>query len=144
MGKFLKKILLLLLLSLLELMGNEVAIVKSLTGVVEVKRLKKTIELKVGTKLSEGDLIMTHAKSSVGFIFDDGTRIALGAKSIFAIKKFVVNPSQNKYDVDLDMKKGKISFSSGKIGKLAPNAVKFHIPEGIIGIRGTKFLVEVD
>jgi hypothetical protein len=140
----LKKILLLLVLMTMAPMAKEVAIVKSLTGVVEVKRVKKITPLKVGSRLNEGDLIITKAKSSIGFIFDDGTRIALGSKSIFLIKKFVVNPEKDEYDVDLEMKKGTISFSSGKIGKLAPKAVKFHIPEGTIGIRGTKFLVEVD
>jgi len=59
------------------------------------------------------------------------------------INKFIVKPSKKKYDVDLKLKKGKAVFSSGKIGKLSPKSVKFRIPEGIIGIRGTKFAVEV-
>jgi len=42
----------------------------------------------------------------------------------------------------LDLKKGKAVFSSGKIGKLSPKSVKFRIPTGVIGIRGTKFAVE--
>ena len=43
----------------------------------------------------------------------------------------------------MNLKKGKAVFSSGKIGKLSPESVKFRIPEGIIGIRGTQFAVEV-
>lgn len=120
----------------------DVGIVKTLTGTVEVKRAKKTILLKKGSTLKNGDMILTKAKSSVGIIFDDGSRLSLGSKAIFVINKFIVKPSKKKYDVDLDLKKGKALFSSGKVGKLAPKSVKFRIPTGVIGIRGTKFAVE--
>jgi hypothetical protein len=128
------------------LMGNvllaDVGMVKTLTGTVEVKRAKKTIALKKGSTLKNGDIILTKDKSSVGIVFDDGSRLSLGAKAIFVINKFVVKPSKKKYDVDLNLKKGKALFSSGKIGKLSPKSVKFRIPTGVIGIRGTKFAVE--
>lgn len=120
-----------------------VGIVKKITGTVEVKRAKKVIILKKGSQLKNGDIILTKSKSSIGITFDDGSRLSLGAKAIFVINKFIVKPSKKKYDVDLKLKKGKAVFSSGKVGKLAPKSVKFRIPEGIIGIRGTKFAVEV-
>jgi len=119
------------------------AIVKTTTGTVEVKRDTKAIELKVGSSLENGDIIMTKSKSSVGITFDDGSRISLGEKAIFVIKRFKVKPEKKEFDMDVYLKKGKAVFSSGKIGKLSPKSVKFRIPEGIIGIRGTKFAVEV-
>jgi hypothetical protein len=125
------------------LLFASIAMVKTMTGIVEVKRNKQTIFLSVGSTLQEGDIIITKAKSSIGIIFDDGTRIALGEKAIFVIKVFKVNPNKKEYNIDLKLKKGKAVFSSGKIGKLSPESVKFHIPEGVIGIRGTQFAVEV-
>ena len=139
----LKKVIVVLLLVSCTVFSKEVAQVKSLKGSVFVKRDKKVISLAVGSKLYEADLIMTKDGSSIGIMFDDGTRITLGAKSIFTIKKFIVNPAKKDYNVDLSLTKGKASFSSGKVGKLAPESVKFHIPDGIIAIRGTKFMVEV-
>lgn len=123
--------------------AGEVAQVKSIKGEVVVKRDKKIILLKLGSKLYESDLVITKKSSSIGIVFSDGTRISLGAKSIFSIKKFVVNSVKKEYNVDLSLIKGKASFSSGKVGKLAPESVKFRIPQGVIGIRGTKFMVEV-
>ena len=120
-----------------------VAIVKTLSGKVEVKRAKKIISLKVGSMLENGDIIMSKSKSSIGISFSDGSLLSLGEKAIFIIKKFKVKPEKKEYDVDLDLKKGKAIFTSGKVGKLAPKSVKFRVPEGIIGIRGTKFAVEV-
>jgi len=136
------KFLVLIALMSSSLLGS-VAIVKTLSGQAEVKRGEETISLKVGSTLENGDIVKSKSKSSIGITFDDGSRVSLGGKAIFVINKFKVNPSKKEYDVDLDLKKGKAIFSSGKIGKLSPQSVKFRIPEGIIGIRGTKFAVEV-
>ena len=129
------------------LMGNllfaGVGIVKKVTGTVEIKRHGKLFTAKKGTTLKNSDIIMTKLKSSIGIIFDDGSRLSLGEKAIFTINKFVVKPSKKRYKVDLELKKGKAMFSSGKIGKLAPKSFKFRIPEGAVGIRGTQFVVEV-
>jgi len=120
-----------------------VGMVKTLTGTVEVKRGTSTMTLTVGSTLENGDIIKSKDDSSIGITFSDGSRLALGAKAIFVINQFKVEPENKAYDVDLNLKKGKAIFSSGKVGKLAPESVKFRIPEGIIGIRGTKFAVEV-
>lgn len=126
-----------------KLLFANVGIIKKVTGAVEIKRQGKVIIAKVGSKLENSDVIITKSKSSVGIIFDDGSRLSLSEKAIFRINTFIVNPSKKKYKVDLELKKGKAMFSSGKIGKLAPKSFKFKIPEGAIGIRGTKFVVEV-
>ncbi|CAA6808362.1 MAG: Unknown protein [uncultured Sulfurovum sp.] len=124
------------------LFGN-VGIVKKMTGKVQVKRAKELISLRSGSFLKNGDVLLTKAKSSVGLVFDDGTRISFGENAIFIINKFKVEPNAKESDVDLKLEKGKASFSSGKVGKIAPESVKFRIPQGVIGIRGTKFVVEV-
>jgi hypothetical protein len=124
-------------------LSASVGIVKKTSGKVEVKRADKIVDVDPGFSLENGDIIMTKSKSSVGMIFDDGTTISLDEKAIFVINKFKVKPEKKEFDVDLLLKKGKALFSSGRIGKLAPKSVKFRIPEGIIGIRGTKFAVEV-
>jgi hypothetical protein len=136
-----KIIILLLIIS--SYLFSAVAIVKKTTGKVLVKRNNIKVSVKAGSSLKIGDIVMTKSKSSAGIIFDDGSRLSLGEKAIVVIREFTVKPSTKEYAVDLDLKKGKAVFSSGKIGKLAPDALKFRIPEGIIGIRGTKFAVEV-
>lgn len=137
-----KTVLLIFIISSSWLFGD-IATVKKITGEVQVKRNKEIISIKVGSALKSGDIIRSKDESSIGIMFNDGSRLSLGERAIFVIKKFTVNPSKEQYDVDLDLQKGKAVFSSGKIGTLSPQSVKFRIPEGIIGIRGTKFAVEV-
>ncbi len=136
-----KNVILLLILS--SLTFANIAIVKKIKGTVEVKRKGQVISIRKGSTLKNGDVILTKSKSSIGIMFDDGSRVSLGEKALFVINHYVVKPSRKEYDIDLELKKGKAMFSSGKISKLAPQAVKFRIPEGAIGIRGTKFVVEV-
>lgn len=125
------------------LFAQDIAIVKKMTGEVSAKRVDQTISLVVGQKIQEGDLIVTKSNSDIGMIFEDGTIIALGENSVLSVDKYLFKPATNEFLVDMDMKKGIASFESGKIGKLSPESVKFRVPEGTVGIRGTKFYVEV-
>ncbi len=122
---------------------ESVAIVKNISGEVYAKRDSKKVRLKAGDQLSQGDILLTKSNSSVGVIFEDGTLLSLGENSILSINRYLFKPSTNQFDIDLNMKKGTSAFESGKIGKLSPKSVKFRVPQGTIGIRGTKFYVEV-
>lgn len=124
-------------------LGADIAIIKSAKGTVEIKRMYDILPVKVGDSLNEGDIIMTKEDSSVGIIFDDGTRLSLGAKSYLTIERYVFDPKNSKFVFDLNMTRGKAIFESGKFGAVAPKKVKFKVPDGIIGIRGTKFYVDV-
>ncbi len=121
----------------------DIAIVKTLKGSAKIKRMYGLLPLKVGDFLEDGDVVMTDENSSIGIIFNDGTRVSLGAKSYIAIEKYIFDPPNNNFVFDLNMTKGKVLFESGEFGIKAPKKVKFRVPDGVIGIRGTKFYVEV-
>ncbi len=123
--------------------SQDVAIVKKISGEVFAKRVDNMHKLSAGHKIQEKDIIITKNDGSIGMIFEDGTIISLGANSVLSINKYLFRPSQKEFSFDVDMSKGLASFESGKIGKLSPQSVKFRVPEGIVGIRGTKFYVEV-
>lgn len=137
------RICLILILLFSYLLSNDIAIVKKVSGEVFAKRSKNLQVLSIGDKLQVGDILMTKSSSSIGILFDDGTSLSLGSNSILSIDKYIFKPAKKEFLFDINMQKGLATFESGKIGKLAPEAVKFRVPEGIIGIRGTKFYVEV-
>ena len=137
------KIVMVVLLTVSFLFAKDIAIVKKLTGEVTAKRVDKIVKLAVGEKIHEGDLIVTKNSSDIGMIFEDGTILALGENSVLSVDKYLFKPASNEFLVDMDMQKGLASFESGKIGKLSPQSVNFRVPEGTVGIRGTKFYVEV-
>lgn len=122
---------------------DNIAIVKNTKGVVTVKRAGEIHLIKPGDQLHKGDILMTGDNSRVGMIFDDGSILSLEEKSFLRIKDFLFIPIESKFKFKLYLKKGTALFESGKIGTLSPEDFSFEIPEGTIGIRGTKFLIEV-
>ena len=137
------KIFLVFMLFFATLFAKDVAIVKKVIGEVFAKRVENLKKLSVGDKIQEGDVVLTKQDSGIGMIFDDGTSLSLGSNSVLSIEQYLFKPAKNEYVLDINMKKGLASFESGKMGKLSPDSVKFRVPEGTIGIRGTKFYVEV-
>lgn len=128
----------------LNVYANEgIAIVKQAVGDVSVKRQGMVKPIKQRDRLFREDVLITGEASSVGVIFHDGSVLSLGEKSHLVIEEFIFQPIEQKFQFDINMNKGTAIFESGKIGTLSPESFRFKIPEGTIGIRGTKFLVEV-
>lgn len=128
----------------INLFAENIAIVKSATGDAKVLRQNQKIALSPSDKLIAKDVIMTGEDSSLGILFHDGTALSLGSKSLISVDSYIFKPAKSKFDLKLNMKKGTASFESGKIGKLAPKSVAFRVPDGVIGVRGTKFFVKVE
>ena len=123
---------------------ESVAFIKNVKGDVTVKRDNSAHHAQKGEKLFSHDVILTGEKGGTGLSFNDGTRISIGSKSILEIDDYLFAPSQKAFRFDLSLHKGSAVFESGKIGKLAPEKVSFKVPQGVVGIRGTKFVVEVE
>lgn len=123
--------------------ADEVGFVKESVGDVKVKRSDDYIAVKAKDRLQVGDILITGKSSRVGVIFDDGSTISLDESSYLEIENFVFKPIEEIYKFNLQLNKGSALFESGKIGKISPESFEFKIPEGVIGVRGTKFLVKV-
>ncbi|WP_321365524.1 FecR domain-containing protein [uncultured Desulfuromusa sp.] len=125
-------------------LGREnIAIVKNLQGKVTLQRGEDFRPVVQSDNLQEGDVLVTGLDSSIGIIFNDGSVLSLKEKSYLRIKSFQFKPIEKNFNFHLFLKKGAAVFQSGKVGELSPESFIFEIPRGTIGIRGTKFLVDV-
>lgn len=118
--------------------------VKTLSGTVQVQRGAEKLSPAVGDLLQINDSIRTGADGSIGISFVDGTRLSLGPSSEVALQDYVFVPVENTFSFDMKLLKGSAAYVSGKLGKLAPEAVKIRTPQATIGIRGTSFVLKVD
>jgi hypothetical protein len=123
--------------------ADDIAIIKTTQGDVTVKRNAEIITIHQADRLQSGDILITGKASRVGIIFHDGSVLSLEEKSFLHIVDYIFKPLKKKFNFNLSLKKGAALFESGKISDIAPEAFKFDIPQGTIGIRGTKFIVEV-
>lgn len=124
--------------------AESVAFIKNLSGEATVMRNNTSLPLKKGEEIFSKDELTTGKSSNIGLSFSDGTRISIGANTHFKIDDYLFSPAQKEFHFDVTLPKGSIVFESGKIGKLAPEKVSIKAPQGIIGIRGTKFIVEAE
>lgn len=118
--------------------------VKTLSGTVQVQRGETQIKPVVGDILQKQDSIRTGADGSIGISFVDGTRLSLGPSSDVALRDYVFEPLAGTYAFNIQVLKGSAAYVSGKLGKLAPEAVKISTPQATIGVRGTSFVLKVN
>ena len=118
--------------------------IKTLKGMVSVNEGASKINAQLNGHLYEGSIIETNSSSSVGLMFIDGTQLSIGPNSQVILNRYLFLPKEKSYDFDIMINNGSVIYSSGKLGELAPKSIKVKTPEAIIGVRGTKFLVEVD
>ena len=123
---------------------EHVAFFKSVSGDIKIIRDKSNISPVAGTQLMKSDVIITGSHSSGGIVFKDGTLLTVGSSAEIEISRYVFQPEEAKYDFSLYLKKGTAIYSSGKLGKLAPESVSLNTPRATVGVRGTRFIIKAD
>ncbi len=123
---------------------DHVALVKSVNGDVKVTRQHDTFVATSGTTLQVSDRVVTAPGASAAIVFRDGTLLTLGSGADILVRDYVFEPRDNKFAFSLYLAKGSAIYESGKIGKLSPQSVKVETPKATVGVRGTRFLIEVN
>ena len=138
------------LLASLVLAGNgyaseiegKIAHIKNTSGVVEIHRGKNVKTAKSGDYILQEDQITTR-DGSAGIIFLDGTLVSIGPDSVMDLGEYIFDPNDENYAFNLFLKKGTATYTSGRLGKMKPNAVNLKTPRATVGIRGTKLILDV-
>jgi hypothetical protein len=123
---------------------DHAALVKSVTGDVQVTRHDHTFRAASGTTLLVSDRVVTASGASAAIVFEDGTLLTLGPGADILVRDYVFEPKNGKFSFSLYLAKGSAIYESGKIGKMSPQSVKVETPKATVGVRGTRFLIEAD
>lgn len=121
---------------------EHVALVKSVSGRVTIAQGGTTRDATGGTRLRVTDRVVAAPGATAAIVFKDGTMLTLGGGADIQVRDYVFQPKSGKYAFSLYMTQGAAIYESGKIGKLAPEAVKVETPKATVGVRGTRFLLE--
>jgi len=124
--------------------ADHAALVKSVTGVVKVTRGQQTFDATSGSTLQVSDRLVSAPGASAAIVFRDGTLLTLGSGADILVRNYVFTPKDNKFAFSLYLSKGSAIYESGKIGKLSPQSVSVETPKATVGVRGTRFLIEVN
>ena len=121
----------------------QVAQIKTVSGQAEIVRNGARSAARVGDPLYEKDTIETGADGAIGITFIDNTVMSGGPNSQIVLEDYKFNSSNFKGSMLTDMNRGTVSMISGDIARSTPGAMKVKTPTAILGVRGTRFVIEV-
>lgn len=118
--------------------------VKTASGSASVMTGGNSVAAVPGTPIYQGSTLRTDADSSLGVTFNDETLMSFGPNTTLVVDTYLYAPTQGKLKLSAKLTRGSLNYVSGVIAKLQPDAVSVETPNGIIGVRGTQFLVRVE
>jgi len=124
--------------------GPKIAQVKNISGQVTIVREGGNLPAKVGDLLYEKDVIQTGADGAIGITFTDNTVMSTGPNSEVSLEEYRFDSSNFNGAMLTNLRKGTLAMVSGDIARSTPGAMKVKTPTAILGVRGTRFAVQVE
>ena len=123
---------------------ERVGLFKNVTGTIRVVRNDGAVKAAPGTELFRSDKVVSEAGASGGIVFIDGTLLTVGPATEMLLRDYAFDAKASRFAFSLYLAKGTAIYSSGKIGKLAPESVSVDTPRATVGVRGTRFMISAD
>ena len=121
----------------------EIARVKTSSGAAVVERGSQKLRPAPGLQVEMGDRLVTGKNGRMSLTFIDDTRFAVGPNSRVAVSEFQYDRVRRKGAMVTKIDRGSLAVVSGRIAKSSRDAMKVRTPNTLLGVRGTKFIVEV-
>lgn len=118
--------------------------IKAVVGTCSIVRGGQSTAAVVGALVHEADMVRTGSDGQLSIMLKDESRLSMGPNSELTLRAFAYDPSQGRLALVVRMAQGALSYVSGRIAKLMPDAVRLETPTSVIGVRGTHALVKVD
>lgn len=123
---------------------NVLGFVKIVEGEASITNAQATNPALPGAALYLGNILKTGENGKLGVTFKDNTVMSFGPDTEVTIDEYLYDPAKGDLKLMATMIKGTMHYISGVIAKLKPEAVTVKTPAGIIGVRGTRFLVKAE
>jgi hypothetical protein len=118
--------------------GSPVIIVNNVTGLLKAQEPRV---LRVGVDVFADETVRTAEKSLARIVFEDQTKLEIGAMSEVVLDRFVYDPNRSNSEVAVSIAKGIARFTTGV---LQHENYKITTPAATIGVRGTTLDLRVD
>ena len=121
----------------------EIGRIKSNVGAVSIDRGGHRLAVAPGAQLEPGDVLVTGTDGRLGVAFVDGTRFALGPNSRVTLTSFQFDRTRQTGSFLTSVDRGSLGVVSGLIAKSRRDAMRVRTPTSMLGVRGTRFVVQV-
>lgn len=123
---------------------ESVGYVKTVTGAAWITTAGQRVKAQPGTPILMGSQLKTAPAASLGVTFKDNTVMSFGPDTELTVDEYLYAPAKGQLGIAARLDKGTLTYISGVIAKLKPEAVSVKTPAGIIGVRGTSFMAMVE
>lgn len=113
------------------------------SGTAEIVRDKQSQPSAINSNIESMDTIVT-AKSKMGIVFEDNTKVNITEHSKLLVDDFVYDAKKTTGKLALKVALGTVRYASGQIAKINPQSVDIKTPTAAIAVRGTDFSMTVD
>ncbi len=121
----------------------EIGRIKRSMGAATIERGAAKLEPKPGFQLLAGDRLVTGKDGQMSLTFIDDTRFSVGPNSRISVDQFDYNRKSQTGSFVTRVDRGSLAVVSGQIAKSKQDAMKVRTPTSLLGVRGTRFIVEV-
>ena len=115
--------------------------IKVASGAAFIVRGTEILPAEIGVPVYQSDKVRTGTDGRIGITLRDDTRFSLGPGSEVHLDRFAYAPAEGRLQLALNVVRGMAAYVSGRIAKLAPDAVRLETPGAIVGVRGTTIAV---
>jgi hypothetical protein len=122
---------------------GDIGRIKVVSGIANILRGGQVIPAKPGFALQKGDILRTGKDGRIGATFYDNSRFAAGPNSSVTINEFLFDDTTHDGKFVTQVDRGSLAVISGQIAKKNKDAMRVRTPTAILGVRGTRFVVEV-
>lgn len=121
----------------------EIARIKRSSGTAVVERAGERLPARPGLQIVTGDRLVTGKDGRISLSFIDNTRFSVGPQSRIAVDQFVYDRTRQRGTFLTKVDRGSLAVVSGRIAKSERDAMKVRTPNSLLGVRGTRFILEV-
>jgi hypothetical protein len=122
---------------------TDIGRIKVASGSANIVRSGQIIAAKPGLILQKGDILRTGKDGRIGATFYDNSRFATGPNSSVTINEFLFDDTTHDGKFVTQVDRGSLAIISGQIAKKNKDAMRVRTPTALLGVRGTRFVVEV-
>lgn len=123
-------------------LADAIGQVETVNGGAFAQRTDGTfVQLEIGTKVFQGDVVRTDQGSTLGLTFTDGTIFTLASGSRMVLDELIYDPESVENSGIFDLVEGGFVFIAGQAA--GTGGIEINTPAATMGIRGTTVLVDI-
>ncbi len=133
---------LLVLALMAEPAAAEIGRIKRAVGGAMVQRGAQKLPATPGLVVEQGDVLVTGKDGRISLTFTDNTRFSAGPDSRIALDEYQFDRTTQRGSFLTKVDRGSLAVVSGQIAKSGRDAMTVRTPTSLLGVRGTRFVVD--